>query len=150
MHVHRETPWQKSCKSTLHSIIVVQGSKFIIPSTIKAQMLLGRLGRLGCLGTIEIFYNFAKILYFWEWSFEDGFFILAWAKTTDYGRPERKLPALHGHKFNPNPKFLGTAEAYFVCHIDPIIQMRIFDLCLHWVSVVCGQNKYKSRVFVRH
>ena len=36
---------------------------------------------------------------------------------TDYGRPERKQPSLHGQKFNPNPKFLGTAEAYFVCHI---------------------------------
>ena len=22
-------------------------------------------------------------------------------------------------KINPNPKFLGTAEAYFVCHIGP-------------------------------
>ena len=28
-------------------------------------------------------------------------------------------------KFNPNPKFLGTAEAYFVCHIDPIFQMSL-------------------------
>jgi hypothetical protein len=36
---------------------------------------------------------------------------------TDYGRPERKFPSLYGRKFNPNPKFLGTAEAYFVCHI---------------------------------
>ena len=42
---------------------------------------------------------------------------------------------MHSRKFNPNPKFLGTAEAYFVCHIGPIFQI-IFDLCLHWVSVV--------------
>ena len=32
---------------------------------------------------------------------------------TDYGRPVRKSPSLHGRKSNPNPKFLGTAEAYF-------------------------------------
>jgi hypothetical protein len=43
--------------------------------------------------------------------------------STDYGRPERKKPSLHGRKFNPNPKFLGTAEAYFVCHIGPIFQI---------------------------
>ena len=41
---------------------------------------------------------------------------------TDYGRRERKKPSLHGRKFIPTPKFLGTAKAYFVC--------------LHWVSVV--------------
>ena len=36
--------------------------------------------------------------------------------STDYGRPERKKPSLHGRKFNPNPKFLGMANVYFVCH----------------------------------
>ena len=56
--------------------------------------------------------------------------------TTDYGRPVRKLSSLHGRKSNPKPKFIGTAEAYFVCHIGP----DFFDLCLHWVSVVCGLN----------
>ena len=35
--------------------------------------------------------------------------------STDYGRPVRKSPSLQGQK--SNPKFLGTAEAYFVCHI---------------------------------
>ena len=45
--------------------------------------------------------------------------------TTDYGRPERKKPSLHGRKFNPNPKFLGTAEAYFVCHIGPSFQISL-------------------------
>jgi hypothetical protein len=44
---------------------------------------------------------------------------------TDYGRPEKKLPSLHGRKFNPNPKFLGTAEAYFVCLIGPIFQISL-------------------------
>ena len=42
---------------------------------------------------------------------------------TDYGRSERKLPSLHGWKFNP--KLLGTAEAYFVCHIGPIFQISL-------------------------
>ena len=32
---------------------------------------------------------------------------------TDYGRPVRKSPLLHGRKSTPTPKFLGTAEAYF-------------------------------------
>jgi hypothetical protein len=46
-------------------------------------------------------------------------------QNTDYGRPEKKLPTLHGRKFNPNPKFLGTAEAYFVCHIGLIFQISL-------------------------
>ena len=40
---------------------------------------------------------------------------------TDYGRPERKKPSLHGRKFTP--KFLGTAKEYFVCHTGPIFQI---------------------------
>ena len=43
----------------------------------------------------------------------------------DYGRPEREYPSLYGREFNPNPKFLGTAEAYFVCHIGPKIQISL-------------------------
>ena len=35
----------------------------------------------------------------------------------DYGRLVRLLPSLHGRKSTPTPKFLGMAEAYFVCHI---------------------------------
>ena len=46
-------------------------------------------------------------------------------KTTDYGHPEGKYPSLHGRKFNPNPKFLGRAKAYFVCHIGPILQISL-------------------------
>ena len=42
---------------------------------------------------------------------------------TDYGRPVRKSPLLHGRKSTPTPKFLGTAEAYFVCHIGPNFQI---------------------------
>ena len=41
---------------------------------------------------------------------------------TDYGRPERKQHSLHGRKFNRSPKFLGTAEVQFVCHIGPNMQ----------------------------
>ena len=44
---------------------------------------------------------------------------------TDYGRPVRKWPSLHGRKSNPNPKFLGTAEANFVCHFDPKFQISL-------------------------
>ena len=45
--------------------------------------------------------------------------------STDYGRPERKKPSLHGQKFTPTPKFLGTAKAYFVCHFGPIFQISL-------------------------
>ena len=47
--------------------------------------------------------------------------------TTDYGRPVRKLPSLHGQKSTPTPKFLGTAEAYFVCHIGPNFQISLIS-----------------------
>ena len=47
--------------------------------------------------------------------------------STDYGHPERNQPSLHGRKFNHNPKVLGTAEAYFVCHIGPIFQMSLIN-----------------------
>ena len=54
---------------------------------------------------------------------------------TDYRCPVRKLLSLHFRKSNPTPKFLGTTKGYFVCHIGQNIS-DIFDLCLHWVSVV--------------
>ena len=44
---------------------------------------------------------------------------------TDYGCPVRKLPSLHGRKSTPTPKFLGTAKAYFVCHISPNFQISL-------------------------
>ena len=56
---------------------------------------------------------------------------------TDYGRPERKQPSLHGRKFNPNPKFLGTAKAYFVCHIGPI-----FQISLPYAFIGCPQSVF--------
>ena len=40
----------------------------------------------------------------------------------DYGRPVRSL---HGQKSNPNPKFLSTAKAYFVSHINPKFQISL-------------------------
>ena len=54
---------------------------------------------------------------------------------TDYGRPERKQPSLHGRKFTPTPNFLGTAEAYFVCHIGPI-----FQISLIYAFIMCPQS----------
>ena len=41
----------------------------------------------------------------------------------DYRRPVRKSPSLHGQKSTPNPKFLSTAEAYFVCHVT--IELKV-------------------------
>ena len=45
--------------------------------------------------------------------------------STDYGRPVKKLPSLHGQKSNPNPKFIDTAEAYFVCPISSKSQISL-------------------------
>jgi hypothetical protein len=44
---------------------------------------------------------------------------------TDYRRPLRKLPSLHSPKSTPTPKFLGTAKAYFVCHIGQNFQISL-------------------------
>ena len=40
-------------------------------------------------------------------------------------RPRRKEPSLHCRNLIPNFKFLGTAEAYFVCHIGPSFQISL-------------------------
>ena len=55
---------------------------------------------------------------------QENIFFLEFASNTDYRRPEKKQPSLHGQKFNPNPKFLGTAKAYFVSNIGPIFQIQ--------------------------
>ena len=51
--------------------------------------------------------------------------------------PREEISFTDGRKFNPNPKFLGTAEAIFCLPHQPNFS-DIFDLCLHWVSVVRG------------
>ena len=59
---------------------------------------------------------------------ESNFFnswIGALGASTDYGHPVRKSLSLHGRKSNPNPKFIGTAEAYLVCHIGPKFQISL-------------------------
>ena len=66
--------------------------------------------------------------------FEEHRQISVTAMYTDYGRPVKKSPSLHGRKSNPNPTFTGMVEAYFVCLIGQKISC-FFDLCLHWVSV---------------
>ena len=46
-------------------------------------------------------------------------------QSMDYDRPLKKLNSLHGRKSTPIPKFLGTSEAYFVCHIGPNFQISL-------------------------
>ena len=53
----------------------------------------------------------------------------------NYGHLKRKQPSLHGRKFTPTPKFLGTAKAYFVCHIGPI-----FQISLIYAFIGCPQS----------
>ena len=45
--------------------------------------------------------------------------------------PVRKSPSLHGRKSTPTPKFLVTAEAYFVCHCPN------FQISLIYVFIGC-------------
>ena len=64
---------------------------------------------------------------------ESNFFnswIGALGASTDYGHPVRKSLSLHGRKSNPNPKFIGTAEAYFVCQpqVSDIIENTDYGL----------------------
>ena len=51
--------------------------------------------------------------------------ICAFCSVIYYGRPLRKSPSLPGRKSTPTPKFLGTAKAYFVCHIRPNFQISL-------------------------
>ena len=53
------------------------------------------------------------------------FLIVMMVWFTDYGRPVRKSLSMHGRKSTPTPKFLGAAEAYFVCHISPNFQISL-------------------------
>ena len=53
-------------------------------------------------------------------------------KGTDYGRPERKQPSLHGRKFTSTPKD-------FVCHIGPI-----FQISLIYAFIGCPQSVKKG------
>ena len=39
--------------------------------------------------------------------------------------PKEEIAFTVRPKINPNPKFLGTAEAYFVCHIGPKFQISL-------------------------
>ena len=58
------------------------------------------------------------------------------ADNTNYGRPVRKSPLLHGRKSTPTPKFLGVAKAYFICHIGPNFFSLIYVLigCFYTVD----------------
>ena len=39
--------------------------------------------------------------------------------------PNEEIAFTARPKFTPTPKFLGTAEAYFVCHIGPNFQISL-------------------------
>ena len=45
---------------------------------------------------------------------------------TDYKRPVRKSPSLHGRKSTPSSKSLGTTEVYFVCQIHTNFHFHFF------------------------
>ena len=57
-------------------------------------------------------------------------------KDTNYERPMRKSPSLHGRKSTPTPKFCRYHRSIFCL---PKFS-DFFDWCLHWVSVICAQR----------
>jgi hypothetical protein len=52
------------------------------------------------------------------------------------------MDAQFGRKSNPNPKFIGTAKAYFVSYIGPKFQVSLIYAFI-WVFVVRGM-KHKN------
>ena len=70
---------------------------------------------------------------------------MPWGACTDFEHPERNKPSLHGRKFNTNPKFLGTAEAYFVCHIG-----SIFQISLIYAFIGCPQSVLQTMQLNNH
>ena len=56
-------------------------------------------------------------------------------KQWDESDESRNTDARQGRKSTPTPKFLGTPEAYFVCHIIPNFQISLIYAFI-WVSVV--------------
>ena len=94
--------------------------------------------------TLWIFYRLRNIFNCVSCSIRDTSlrdFSILWlsVKHTDYGRPVRKSPSLHGQKSTPTPKFLGTTEAFFCLPHQPKFS-DFFNLCLHGVSVVRGKT----------
>jgi hypothetical protein len=69
-------------------------------------------------------------------------------KITDYGCPVRKSPSLHEQKSSPTPKFLGTAQAYFVCHISPNFQISLIYAFIGFCSP-CLKSKNGLILFLR-
>ena len=57
------------------------------------------------------------------------------AYCTDYGRPVRISSSLHGRKSTSTPKFLGTAEACFVCQIG-----QNYKISLIYAFIGCLQS----------
>ena len=55
---------------------------------------------------------------------------------TDCRRPVRKSPLMHGQKSTPTPKFIGMAEACFVCNIGQNFQISL----IYWMFVVLDLN----------
>jgi hypothetical protein len=58
----------------------------------------------------------------------------------------RKWPAEHGRELHPKPKFLVTVKAYLSATFGANI-LRLFDLSLHWVSVVRAIDRNQRSIF---
>ena len=77
----------------------------------------------------------------WNLSFSQPIWIREY---TDYGLAIRKWPAEHGRELQP--KFLVKTEAYLSATFGPKI-LDIFDLCLHWASIVCERVHKEELLF---
>ena len=67
---------------------------------------------------------------------------------TDYGRPVMKSPSLQDQKSTPTPKFLGMAEAYLVCHINPNIQISLIYAFIGCPSSVNYSIVHSVQIFL--
>ena len=61
--------------------------------------------------------------------------------------PRAEIASTARPKLNPNPNFLGTAEAYFVCHIGPIFQISLIYAFIGCLQSMGGDKKTIFRLF---
>jgi hypothetical protein len=58
----------------------------------------------------------------------------------------RKSASLHSRKSTPTSKFLGRAEAYFVCHIRPNFHISL-GVRSTWQHMISFFNQLKGLIF---
>ena len=115
--------WLLKWEKTIHAFSTIFKIVWFPKST---KILLNMWGPLVLWTIRNDFKNFFEPIVYVIGKTIHDFLHLSWIDCTDYERSVRKSPSLHSQKSTRNPKFLGMAEAYFVCRIGPNFQ--IYDL----------------------